>query len=750
MAEVASAYVALLPSFRGGASAISRELGGPLDTAGRDGGQRFGGGMRSSIAGMATRIFAPLAAAASGVAITGFLRGAVDEASGLGESVNALNVVFGDASEGVQEMGRAAAQSLGLSNLEFNNLAVQFSNFAKTVAGPGGDVVGTLDDLTTRAADFASVMNLDVNEAATLFQSGLAGETEPLRRYGIDLSAATVQAYAYANGIAEQGAQLTQAQKVQAAYGSLMAQTAQTQGDFANTSDSLANQQRILGASWDNLTGKIGTLFLPVVTEAVNFLTTQVVPAITGVVDTFTNAGGGFDGIVAVWQQGVSALGSWLTGGGMSTILDGLIAGREQMVSLILELVPQVVDTLASALPGLISWLATSLIPQIIDTVTEVIPALLDMLPDLLDAILGMLPDLLDAGLELFAALIEAVVETVPDLVDSLLRMLPSILQTLLGMLPRLITAALDLFLGLVQGLMQALPQILDTLLGTVLPQLITTLLTMLPDIIMAAIDLFMGLVTGIIEILPQLIDTLINVVLPNLITTLVDMVPQLMDAAVQLFTALIDALIEFTPQLIGMVIELIPQIVEALISGIGQLIAAGGQLLGGLWDGLVEAWPQIWEWVKTLPDLMLDGLGNLGQILLDAGKQIMEGLWNGLKDKWGDVQDWFGGIGDWITEHKGPKAYDLALLVPAGRWIMTGLQRGLEDEIPNLRSTLTRVTDEIRVGGARFDPSTMGAAAAAFGRPVEQTNHFHGVDLAAAERYASARMASALREVPA
>ena len=114
-------------------------------------------------------------------------------------------MTFGKNAKGIVALGEGAAKALGLSKTEFNGLAVRFSNFAQTVAGKGGDVVGTMDDLTTRASDFASVMNLDVNQAAELFQSGLAGETEPLRQYGIDLSAAAVSTYAYANGIGEAG-----------------------------------------------------------------------------------------------------------------------------------------------------------------------------------------------------------------------------------------------------------------------------------------------------------------------------------------------------------------------------------------------------------------------------------------------------------------------------------------------------------------------------------------------------------------
>lgn len=219
------------------------------------------------------------------------LKDSVAEASNLNESLNAVQVTFGKNAKGIMALGENAAKALGLSKTEFNGLAVRFSNFAQTVAGKGGDVVGTMDDLTTRASDFASVMNLDVSQAAELFQSGLAGETEPLRQYGIDLSAAAVQAHALAKGIWNGKGEMTEAQKVQARYSLLMKSTNKTAGDFANTSDSLANRQRIANAQWKNAKASIGQALLPVMQSVTAFIQEKVVPAIQTFGDWFTRDG---------------------------------------------------------------------------------------------------------------------------------------------------------------------------------------------------------------------------------------------------------------------------------------------------------------------------------------------------------------------------------------------------------------------------------------------------------------------------
>lgn len=270
--------------------------GDQLADSGRSGARKFSSGFKdvfagsflgTTVAGLASSLVSNIGnAVGDGLRrAVEFAVGSVDIASDLNESVNAVSVAYGEISDEILALGQNSARTFGLSKRELNQYAVQFSAFSKTIAGDGGDVAGTFESILGRATDFASVMNVDVADALGLFQSGLAGETEPLRRYGIDLSAATVEAYAYANGIAAQGEELTEAQKQQARYGALLAQTAQVQGDFANTSDELANKNRINAATWDDLQAKLGTAFLPVASELATILSDDVMPAIEQFVD---------------------------------------------------------------------------------------------------------------------------------------------------------------------------------------------------------------------------------------------------------------------------------------------------------------------------------------------------------------------------------------------------------------------------------------------------------------------------------
>jgi len=173
-------------------------------------------------------------------------------------------------------------------------------------------------------------------------------------------------------------------------------------------------------------------------------------------------------------------------------------------------------------------------------------------------------------------------------------------------------------------------------------------------------------------------------------------------------------------------------------------VISAFSSWWNGIWDSvkqfIIDAWNNIVtgvsdgvnnviEFVKGLPGKILGFFANAGTLLLDAGKNILQGFLDGLTKGFDDVKDFVGGIGDWIAKNKGPKAYDLALLIPAGGWIMDGLQSGIKASMPSLKKTLGGVSATIAggVGGGTVGldgtvPPTSAASAANAPAPVQHT----------------------------
>lgn len=139
-----------------------------------------------------------------------------------------------------------------------------------------------------------------------------------------------------------------------------------------------------------------------------------------------------------------------------------------------------------------------------------------------------------------------------------------------------------------------------------------------------------------------------------------------------------------------------IPGLWSSAWNGIKSLVISA---MTGMWNGVKEIGSSMLDWFRQLPQNIINMFSNAGNWLVNAGKNIINGFLNGLKSAFTDVQSWVGGIGDWIAEHKGPRAYDLRLLVPAGGWIMDGLQTGLKGAMPELERTMRDITNGVRVG---------------------------------------------------
>jgi hypothetical protein len=130
-------------------------------------------------------------------------------------------------------------------------------------------------NLETASADLGSFFNADPSEVLNALKSGLVGEAEPLRRFGILLNEAAVQAEGVKMGLINAGDEMTDQQKVMARYSLIMSQIGAAQGDFARTSDGLANSQRILSRD-SGSSGRHRRLLLPAMKDWVNLLKNAV------------------------------------------------------------------------------------------------------------------------------------------------------------------------------------------------------------------------------------------------------------------------------------------------------------------------------------------------------------------------------------------------------------------------------------------------------------------------------------------
>lgn len=131
--------------------------------------------------------------------------------------------------------------------------------------------------LTMLGTDWASLRNLSFDTAWEKFASALAGQSRAVRSLGIDITMATLQEYAYKNGLIEAVSEMNQAEKAQLRLLAILDQSQVAFGDLANTMQSPANQLRMLQQNFSNLARVIGNIFLPIITKVLPYINALVI-----------------------------------------------------------------------------------------------------------------------------------------------------------------------------------------------------------------------------------------------------------------------------------------------------------------------------------------------------------------------------------------------------------------------------------------------------------------------------------------
>jgi hypothetical protein len=158
----------------------------------------------------------------------------------------------------VNAFAETALTSFGLSSLQAKQFASNFMAMSNSMGIGAEDGKNMSLQLTALAGDLASFYNVSQEVADTALKSVFTGETETLKKFGITMTEANLSAFALSQGITKSYSAMSQAEKVALRYNYVLSTTAQVQGDFARTSDSWANQVRILKQQWIELLAILG------------------------------------------------------------------------------------------------------------------------------------------------------------------------------------------------------------------------------------------------------------------------------------------------------------------------------------------------------------------------------------------------------------------------------------------------------------------------------------------------------------
>ncbi len=168
-------------------------------------------------------------------------------------------------------------KSLGLDPEQLMNYQAKIVSVTNAVGLMGETSTNTAKALSMLAADMSSYTNEDLSSVMTNFQSGLIGQSRALYKFGIDITNATLQQYAYNLGVTKSLTAMSQAEKMQLRLIAILDQSKVAWGDQANTLGSVANQYRIMKQQISNLARTIGNLFLPIVKNVLPVINAMVI-----------------------------------------------------------------------------------------------------------------------------------------------------------------------------------------------------------------------------------------------------------------------------------------------------------------------------------------------------------------------------------------------------------------------------------------------------------------------------------------
>ena len=196
---------------------------------------------------------------------------AIKLASDFQESLNKVDVAFGESSKDVRDFAKTTLKQFGIARGSALDMAALFGDMSTSMGLSRSEAAELSTSLVGLAGDLASFKNMNIAEVTTALNGVFTGETESLKRLGIVMTQVNLEQFALNQGITKSIKEMTQAEKVNLRFQFVMSKTANAHGDFARTQEGAANQMREFQESLKELGVEIGLIMLPIFTKLVEF-----------------------------------------------------------------------------------------------------------------------------------------------------------------------------------------------------------------------------------------------------------------------------------------------------------------------------------------------------------------------------------------------------------------------------------------------------------------------------------------------
>ena len=634
--ELGTAYISILPSTKGLASAITSELNSSsITNAAKNIGSSIGGHIVDGIKAAGTgiknamvdviKIGAEGAKTAAQGIVTGIKEltvGAIDQYKdyeqltggikklfnettlGLGDYADALGVdareVIGDWMQ-MTEAGRLVTNN---ASEAFKTAGMSANEYMETVTGFSASLINSLEGDTVTAANLADIAIRDMSDNANT--------------YGTNMD--SIKA-AYA-GFAKQN--YTMLDNLKLGYGGTAAEMMKLLNDSGVLEEQLTDVEQVADVGFATIVQAIHAI-----QEGQGIVGTTVNEAMSTISGSITM-------LKASWTNFLTSLAD--ESGSLGNTVDAVSDSLEAVLNNFGKILPVILDG--------ISYMIPKLLPKVLEQVKLFIETLAAAIPDVIPPLVGAVKDCLNI-------IVQALPEILPTLINAVVEIVVAIAEIMPTLIPTLAAATVQLFTALVDALPRILPALIEA----------TTVL-----------------IVEAIRLIPQFI-------------------PLLLQAAIELFMAICQAVGSILGELTGDLGALIDTACADVAGGAGEMLAAAGEFFLQILTAITQAVPNILGFVASIPGAIVNALGDLGGLLWNAGTSIIGGFLGGLQSAFGGVMDFVSGVAGWIYENKGPLTYDAKLLVKNGNVIMEGLETGLREGFADVQRFVLDANNIIQNG---------------------------------------------------
>lgn len=579
--ELASAYLTLVPSLKGAAASITKQLGG-VDTSsvGAKMGDTMGKGMASPLASSLKTNLVAAASVAATAAVAAFAKVTGDSLSAYAnyeQLVGGIDTLFKESSAALQAHADNAYKTAGMSANQYMDLSTSFSaSLLQSLKGDTEAAVQYADMAITDMSDNANKMGTDMGRITDAYQ-----------------------------GFAKQN--FTMLDNLKLGYG----------GTKTEMQRLLDDASKISGIKYDI------SSYADIV-DAIHVVQTEMGITGTTAKEASETISGSVNSAKAAWTN-------WLVGlanenadlqGLTNQLLESVEIAAGNIIPRLGQIITSLGSTLAQRIPELLPAILTG-IATLVSSIVAGIPAfattLIMSVMNLAIQIAGSLPNILNL-----------LVQGVTNLVLNLVSLFPTFV-------PQFFTAFVDLLMSLPQAVSTTLPLLTETLMNAI-QSLVLMLPTLYPAMCAASVELFNSLAESLPIILPMLLDAVASAI-ETVVQMLPTLIPVLMHASFTLFMSIAQSVPKILGSLLSAIGNLLIQGFNAVVNYKSRMGQAAKDMIMGMVNGIGDGAGWVLSKIQSLCSDALGaikkffGIASPSKLMRKMFGYVGEGMAIGLQD---------------------------------------------------------------------------------------------------------------------